>query len=179
MGPVVVVSTITQSSGWYQKLHGRNTPQVPSCHTVDKPKWHQAARRQQYSYDPCWVANLPTMVEILLSCCRVLFKMSEANRVIHTDDPTECQLIWACETYASVISTMFMSDVLLTTTLQIYPGLSQATSYARLHILWTYYKTSRQCNLRRARRKGLIGSDDIVRFKPKVLTEYSNSKLLR
>jgi len=38
--------------------------------------------------------------------------------------------------------------------------------------------TSPQSNLRRVRRKGPIGSDDIVRFKPKVLAEYSNSKLL-
>ena len=48
---------------------------------------------------------------------------------------------------------------------------------ARSDLIETY-KTSPQSILRRARRKGRIGFHDIVRFKPNVLAEYSNSTAL-
>jgi len=65
----------------------------------------------------------------------VLFRVSEANRVIHADDPAACQLIWVASASAFIIPTSFMPDALLAATLPIYPGLRQALSYAGLHII--------------------------------------------
>jgi len=66
----------------------------------------------------------------------VLFRASEANRGIQTDDPTRCQLIWVTSASASIIPTVFMPNALPAASLPIYPGLGQALSYAELHIQW-------------------------------------------
>jgi len=70
----------------------------------------------------------------------VLFGESEANRGIHTDDPTGCQLIWFASASASTTATIFTPDALPAATHPIYHGLGQALSYAGLHIQWLGFK---------------------------------------
>jgi len=54
----------------------------------------------------------------------VLFRASEGNKSIYTDNPAGCELIWVARYHPNI----FMPDALPATTLPIYPGLGQALS---------------------------------------------------